>query len=298
MPPGRTSTPAWVERLQAIALPVFGSRRVAIARAVIDRFNRAGGGLLAAGVAYNTLFAIIPMALLGTAVLGFFVSDPATLENVRRALTDWAPPLSGIVDEILDGLAAGSTSLSIIGFVGSIWGATRLFASLETGIGAMYQEVPQRGIIASTARRVASVLVIAGVLVVAFLVTSVASFVSELGVADDGPVHVGFVGLLFALPAVFSSLAIGFVYELVPPVRPKRSEVVLPALTVGVGLVVLARVFAVLAPRVLGANFVYGTIGAIFVALAWLGLAYTLILLGAAWVRERSLGREGAAAVA
>lgn len=269
-----------------------------MARAVIDRFNAAGGGLLAAGIAYNTLFAIIPMALFGSAILGFFVTNPATLDNVRDALTDWAPPLSSFVDELLFGLATASPSLSIIGLVGSIWGATRLFASLETGIGAMYAGTPRRGIVASTICRVASVVVIAGVIVAAFLATSVASFVSELGVVGDVGLDAVFLGLLLVLPAALSSLALVFVYVLVPPIRPTRSAVILPAVAVGIGLVLLTRAFAVLAPRALGANFVYGTLGAMFVALAWLGLTYTLILIGAAWVRERMLAAEKTAAVA
>jgi membrane protein len=298
MPPGPTSPPAWVERLQALALRIFDSRRVIRARRVIDRYNLAGGGLLAAGIAYNTLFAIIPMALFGGAILGFFVKDPASLENVKHALTDWAPPLAGVVDEILGSLATASPSLSIIGLVGMIWGATRLFASLEMGIEAMFSEAPRRGIVARTLRRVASVLIVAGIIAAAFLATSVASFVSELMVGDTGGIGSVFLALLLALPAVVTTLALIVVYERVPPVRPSRAQVLRPAIVIGVGLVLLTRIFAVVAPRALGANFVYGTLGAIFVSLAWLGLAYSMILIGAAWARERMLATEETAAVA
>lgn len=298
MPPGRTSPPAWVERLQAVALPVFGSRRVTRVRAVIDRYNAAGGGLLAAGIAYNTLFAIIPVALFGGAILGFFVNEPTTLAAVRDALTDWAPPLSGVVDEILGGLSAASPSLSVIGLVGMVWGATRLYASLEMGIEAMFSDAPRRGIVVRTLRRVASVVIIGGIIVAAFLMTSVASFVSELLGPEGETIRAVFLALLLVLPAVLTSIALMVVYELVPPVRPKRSAVLRPAITIGIGLVLLTRLFAVIAPRALGASFVYGTLGAIFVALAWLGLTYSMILIGAAWVRERMLGSEDTAAVA
>ncbi len=268
------------------------------ARAVITRFDMAGGGLLAAGIAYNTLFAIIPMALFGTALLGFFVTDPTTLENVRHALTNWAPPLSGIVDEVLAGLAKGSTSLSVVGLVGSIWGTTRLFASLETGIEAMYSGAPRRGFVSRTLRRVLSVAFVAAVIVLALLATSIASFVSELGIAKGGEIETVLLALLVVLPVVLSSAAVAVVYVFVPPVRPEASAVLIPAVTIGIGLVLLTRAFAILAPRVLGANFVYGTLGAIFVALTWLGLAYTVILIGAAWVRERTIALEEPAAVA
>jgi membrane protein len=287
-----------VERLQKLALPIFGSGRVVRARAVIDRYNAHGGGLLAAGIAYNTLFAILPMALFGGAVLGFFVTDPTGLANVTSALVEWAPPLASVVDEILRGLATASPSLSIIGLVGMAWGATRLFASLEMGIGAMFAEAPQRGIVSRTLRRVASVLVVAGIVVAVFLSTSVASFVSELGLIGGDAAGLGVIVLLLGLPMVVASLALAIVYRVLPPVRPGVSAFLMPAVTIGVALVILTRLFAVITPRALGANFVYGTLGAIFVALFWLGLAYSMILIGAAWVRERMLAVEAAAPVA
>jgi uncharacterized BrkB/YihY/UPF0761 family membrane protein len=61
-----------------------------------------------------------------------------------------------------------------------------------------------------------------------------------------------------------------------------------PAVVGAVALVVITRIFVFVAPRVFGANVVYGTLGAILVGLTWLDLVFSLVLLGAAWVRERS----------
>ena len=52
--------------------------------------------------------------------------------------------------------------------------------------------------------------------------------------------------------------------------------------------------FVFVAPRVFGTNLVYGTLGAILVGLAWLDLVFTVVLLGAAWVRERATSGEAA----
>ncbi len=298
MPARPTSPPAWVERLQAIALPLFGSGRVVRARAVIDRYNAADGGLLAAGIAYNTLFALVPMALFAGGLVGFFVNDPETIGNIKAVLVDWAPPLSGVVDEMLDGIATASPSLSVIGLVGMVWGATRLFASLETGIEAMFSEVPRRGLVERTVRRVASIAVVAGVVALAFVATSLASLVAELAPNEVSAAAVVLNLALFALPILLSSLAVGIVYRFLAPVRPGGAAIARPALAVGFGLVLVTRLLAVIAPRVLGANFVYGTLGAIFVALGWLGLAFTLILIGASWTRERMLGSETTAPIA
>jgi YihY family inner membrane protein len=298
VPARPTSPPAWVERLQAIALPVFGSGRVVRARAVIDRYNAADGGLLAAGIAYNTLFALVPMALFAGGLVGFFVNDPETIGNIKAVLVDWAPPLSSVVDEMLDGIATASPSLSLIGLVGMVWGATRLFASLETGIEAMFSEVPRRGLVARTVRRVASIAVVAGVVALAFVATSLASLVAELAPNEVSAAAVVLNLALFALPILLSSLAVGIIYRFLAPVRPSGAAIARPAFAVGLGLVLVTRLLAVIAPRVLGANFVYGTLGAIFVALGWLGLAFTLILIGASWTRERMLGSETTAPIA
>lgn len=297
MPPGRTGPPAWVERLQAIALPIFGSARVVRTRAVIDRYNAGGGGLLAAGIAYNTLFALVPMALFGGGLLGYIVKDPESLAAVTSLLTGWAPPLSSVIDEVLGGLAVASPQLSIIGLVGMVWGATRLYASLEMGIEAMFTGVPRRGIVSRTIRRVGSVLVIAAIVVAAFAASSLASFVAELTLGG-GAVAFALGIALLVLPIAIASVAVAVVYRLVPPTTPKPRAFVAPAVAVGSGLVLLTRLFAILAPRLLGANFVYGTLGAIFVALAWLGLTFSMILLGAAWVRERMVDEEVTATVA
>ena len=297
MPPDPTP-PAWVERLQTIARPIVGDRRVVMVRAVFDRFNAAGGGLIAAGIAYNTLFALVPMLLFGGGVLGFLVTDLESQANVKDALVGWIPQLSGVVDEMLRGLSEASPSVSVIALIGVVWGATRLFASLEEGMAAIFAGAPQRSLVIRTVRRFASIAVIGGVVAGAFVATSVASFTAELvpGALDAAAVVLNLA--LLALPVVLTTLAVLVVYRFVPPVAPGVGSLLVPAVVVAVVLVGLTRLLAVVAPRVLGANFVYGTLGAIFVALGWLGLAYTVLLLGAAWVRERMLADEGPAPIA
>ena len=60
-----------------------------------------------------------------------------------------------------------------------------------------------------------------------------------------------------------------------------------PAITVGLVLTVLTRVFVFIAPRLVGAAATIGALATAFAALAWLSLSFQAILLGAAWVRQR-----------
>jgi len=184
------------------------------------------------------------------------------------------------------------------GPVVSVVSSARLFASLEMGIEAMFADVPRRGLVSRTIRRIVSIAVIAGVIGVAIVATSIASVVSEIIVAGGDVTAYVVSVVVLALPVVFTAIALASIYRLLPPIRPDLDTYRRPTFVIALALVVITRLFAVFAPRILGANFVYGTLGAMFVALAWLGLAYSLVLLGAAWVRERMLDEEGPAAVA
>jgi membrane protein len=278
-------------RLVSIATIIFGLPRIVRARLVLERFNAVDGGLLAAGVAYNAVLALIPLGLVASGLAGFFLRDPGSQADVIAAVVAFAPPLAGVIDEIVGGLSEASASLSIIGLVLAAWGTSRLFAALESGVAQMFAGTPRRSLVRRTAWRLGSILVMAAILLAALIggpalaiVGDVATLTGSLGQAVGT--------LIVLLPIALSGVAIAAVYRFIPPARPTWRSIGLPAGAVALALVGLTRLFVFLTPRLFGANFVYGTLGAIFVGLAWLNLVFTVILLGAAWVRERSLTEE------
>ena len=87
--PGRLS--AW-----ALALPP-----VRWLQPIMDDYTEAGGGLLASGLAFNSLFAILPAILLLVSILGLLLQDPAALDEVIRALSNQFPPLAAFFEMAL-----------------------------------------------------------------------------------------------------------------------------------------------------------------------------------------------------
>jgi membrane protein len=254
------------------------------------------GGLLAAGVAYNAVLALIPLGLLATGFAGVLLSDPASRADLVRSIAAFLPPLAGVVDEIVAGLARASPSVSLVGLVLAAWGTSRLFASLEAAIALMDSATPRRSLIRRTARRVGSILVLA-VAVLATLVTT-PTLAIAVEMSDAGSTVRPILDVLLALaPPVIAGVALATVYRYVPPVRPTWRAISTPAIVGAITLVVMTRVFVFVAPRVFGANLVYGTLGAILIGLTWLDLAFTVVLLGAAWVRERSVAAAEATVV-
>ena len=269
--------------------------RITTARRVLDRFNAADGALLAAGVAYNTVLALIPIGLVASGVAGLVFSDAQSRADLVRSIAAFLPPLAGVVDEIVGGLAKASPSLSLVGLVLAAWGTSRLFASLESAIAQMDAGAQRRSLVRRTARRIGSIAVLAGIVLAAIVVTPALALALEMNGA--GPARPLLDALLALLPPILGAVALAAVYKLVPLTRATWRAIAAPTLVGAVMLVVLTRVFVFVAPRVFGANLVYGTLGAILVSLTWLDLVFTIVLLGAAWVRERATsGLEAAVA--
>jgi membrane protein len=288
--------PAWLRRFEPIARQLLGDRRVVRVRAVLDRYGHSGGGLLAAGIAFNTLFALIPLAIFASGVIGLLVRDPSSQESIAEFLAGLAPPLAAFLDETVGNLAAASASLTIIGLVGAAWGATRLYASIELGVQAMFSDVKARDIVAKTLRRAAFILVVAAIVAAAIVASTLSAVLGEATSSATGVIAVLQSVVLFVIPYAVAVLAIGAIYRFVPPIRPPLMSVAPPAIAAGIAIVVLTQVFALVAPRLIGANAVYGTLGTVFVALGWLNLIASILLVGAAWVRVRMLSDDEVAA--
>jgi membrane protein len=280
-------------RLVEASAPVIGRPSVIRARRVLERVGAVDGGLLAAGIAYNAAFALLPLALLIAAIAGFIVTDPDSQRRFVDAVVSFAPPLAGVVDEIVRGMANASTSVSVIGLVLAIWGTSRLFASLESGVAQVFAGAPRRSFLSRTLRRIGSVIVLAALVAAALIVVPGLSVAGDV-VRASGPLEGTLltVGLLVAALAI-AALALAALYRFVPPVAARWSAVGRPAIIVSVALLVITRAFTLLAPRLFGANAVYGTLGTIFLGLAWLNLVFSAILLGAAWVAERMADETG-----
>ena len=68
---------------------------------------------------------------------------------------------------------------------------------------------------------------------------------------------------------------------------PAISSIWLPAVFVGIIIVLLSQLFLRLAPLLVGAAALAGSLATAFIALAWLSFTFQALLYGASWVRVR-----------
>ena len=261
---------------------------VVVVRRVLDRYSAAGGGLLAGGLAYAALFAIVPAVLLLAGVVGLFVADPAERARFVSVLVGVVPPLHDLIQVVLDEAARDAAPVSIIGAVVLLWGTSRFAVAFQDAIARVMGGNIERGLLARNLGALGAVALLIAAIIASTLLSGVLAFLETgvaAGVVDvlSGPISLA----LGLLPVVATVAAMILVYRVVPTPAPPWRAVIVPGIAAGLALTVVARVFAFLAPRLIGAAALVGTLVTAFAALAWLALSFQAILLCAAWVRER-----------
>jgi len=258
---------------------------------ILDAYDAAGGGLLASGLAFNSLFAILPSILLIIAIVGVLLRDPERLAAIATSLTVSFPPLAGFLNEALAGFAGGAATFSVVGVVALIWGASRFYQSLDDAMARIFESERRRDPLQRGVLGVLSVLlmaaVVGGVIAISHVATTLgADRVS--GVALGVELLSSQIGVFIVSTALFSA-GVGFIYRIVPTNRPSWRMIGRPAIVVGVFGAILTALFTAITPQLLGSLQVYGAFVAVFGAMIWLSFVSQALLVGAAWVHRRAI---------
>lgn len=280
---------ALAERLVEI---VGGIPAVRTLVAVLETYDHAGGGLMAAGLAYSALFALVPGALLVAGAIGIFITDPAVQETVVELVARAVPPLEEIVRTALASVAAGAVPTSIVALVGLLWGSSRFYAALDYAFSRVFRGEPRRNEIVRTARGVLVTFLFVALPLAALLLGSVASWFLDLA-PEDAAVR-GLVRTLLQAGTPIGSfvlfvVVVSLVYRFVPPQRPPVRAFLRPAILVGLALALFTQLFTFIAPRLVGYAALFGAFVAVFAILAWLSISFNVLILGASWTRVRAV---------
>jgi membrane protein len=274
--------------LRALANRVLGWSPVRTTRRVLDAYGAAGGGLLAGGLTYSALFALLPSLLLLTGILGFVVDDPERRVAIVRGIGQALPPLQGLVASSLDEITDNATGLGTVGLIGLAWGASHFYGSLDDAFARIFQDDRRRGFLVRTLRGLLSVVLLVTVFIAALVLTGLASYLAAETASRFGDGTQTF--WQFASPvlaAIVFIAATAAVYRLVPARPSPWRAIGPPAVVAGIALTLLTQLFSYIAPRLIGIGSVYVAFVAIFAAMVWLSMGFQILLLGAAWAKDR-----------
>jgi membrane protein len=284
---------------RAILARILQHPQVIAVRGPLDLYGRSAGGLLARGLAFSALFALLPTLLLVLGLVGWTAGDAASRERISSTLVSTFPPLADLIRDSVQAVSDGAALASIVGIVGVIWTVSQFYGALDQAIAHIYADVPERSAILRTARGFAMVVLLAAAVVGLIVLGSLALTLDALSAAQDPPMRV-LIALLNSplVLVVVASLVVLLIYRTVPPHTPRWHSAVIPAAAVGAAMVVLSQAFVIVVPWLVGAQALAGSLASAFVTLAWLSLSFQALLLGAAWVRVRDVPPAGAAPTA
>jgi YihY family inner membrane protein len=257
----------------------------------MDIYGHAAGGLLANGLAFSSLFAAIPTTLVVLGLAGWIAGDTAIRDKVSDALIEAFPPLEDLIEGALDAMTQGAVAASIIGVIGLIWTVSQLYGALDIAFARIFADSPERDIVRRTARGFAVVGILA-VIILGFIVLATIATALDNATDADIPFATSLATIAGSVPflCLFAVVATLIVYRALPPKVPRLRAALLPAVVVGIAIVILTQVFTFLVPRLVGVAALAGSLASAFVALAWLSFSFQALLYGAAWVRVREEG--------
>lgn len=237
--------------------------------------------------------------LLLAGVVGLLFADPVERAKAVAVVVGVLPPLRDLIEAVLAEAARAAAPVSIVSAVILVWGTSRFVVAFEDAIARVMGGDRRRGFFISNLAALGAVVLMIVAIVLSTLLSGVLAFLNA-GV-ESGALRV--IGdavaiALGVLPIAAIVAATILVYRIVPLAAPPWRAVLVPGLAAGLALTVLARAFVFIAPRLIGAAAFIGTLATVFAALAWLGLSFQALLLGAAWVRDRAVQQtpEGARA--
>ncbi len=274
-----------MDRLGVVKRRVLRDRRVAEIQAVITAVGEASGGLLAAGLAFNALFAIVPALLFMVGLLGFIIGDAARAQAIVESLVERVPAVAPFAEAVLGQLVAGRGAFSIVGIIGVAWGASGFYGSLDETMRRLFPGGAPRSIVAQRIRGVVAVFGLVGAALAAVTATSVVSLLDAVLVLPEGIESVRLLSTILML-GVFT-LVVLFTYLVVPTSAPSFRAALMPALLAGLGIGLLTALFSSLAPFLVGQLSGLGLLATVFGALVWLRLVFQMLIFGAGWARIR-----------
>jgi membrane protein len=249
-------------------------------------------GVLAAALAYYTVFSLAPALIIVIAVLTFFGRGDAQVAIMERIRGVAGPDAAQLVRTMIENrqAAGGNVLATVVGLGLVLVGATGVVAQLKNALNLIWSVKldPERSGLRHTLRvRVKSLLLIlgAGLLLLAALAVSAILRSGAAVVRERVPQF----GLLLAaldplILIVVSGLAFALVFKYLPNVRIPWRTVVVGGLVTAVVFVIGNWLLSLYLSRgaVAGA---YGAAGALVAILLWVYVSSQILLLGAEFTK-------------
>ena len=265
-----------------------GKAGVAVA---IDLLRLAGGAFmrhrarrLGAGLAYYSLFALVPTLFLALAIVATVFGEEATEGRLVDRLDDVVgPETAAQIEEAVGGVWENSNTsgFAIVTAVVVVYSASILFVAWRDTLEAIWELPYRTGLKTSIRRRIYGALgpIAAGILLATFVLIEVLTALAADVVTS--PVLDAIIQAMQTIsPTVVSILALAVVYRVSTRLRPRWYDIWPGTLSAALALGVLAWGYG-LYVRLFGTSSAAGVAGTLVLGLAFIYYSAQILLFGA-----------------
>ena len=248
---------------------------------------------LAGGIAFNLLLAAVPFVLLFAAALAYLLNQSADAssaeinEIVLRFLPANPSGEESTLGRILVDIVHSRQAIGIYSVIGFVWFSTRLFGSLRSVLGLIFDIDSDRGIIAGKIfdiqiTVVSSLLLVAYTALNAYLALATTKglvFLGEIGVRKDmmGTLeyNIGQVVAFFFIALMFFAL-----YKFLPNRRIRWQMAMFGSFFTSLLLEIAKRGFGAYVRSFNPGSLYSGTLAALIIVVVWTYYAAIIFILG------------------
>ncbi|MFW5688048.1 MAG: YihY/virulence factor BrkB family protein [Spirochaetota bacterium] len=251
---------------------------LASAARVARRFSRDACAGRAAGLAFSTVFALVPLTAVVVALLTTLdVFEPVVEESQRALLEELVPAASDQVFESLAQFSENTRALGLFGFGLFVITAVALLRGIHTSLNAIWHFRSESGFW----RRFSTYTTVL-VLGTALLAAAVVAGPTVRSMVNDSGAVPGWFGTLSQtlLPPLLLFGTLFLMITLVPSGRVSSASAAVGAIVGVLGWEVAKRVFVFWAGSVMRLSLIYGSLAAVPIFLIWIYITWMIVLAG------------------
>ena len=240
--------------------------------------------IVAAGVAFYAVLALIPMLLLSISLYGMFTSLEEAERQVEALLDVFPNSTTDVLESQIVAIADAPTARLSLGFAASIlaltWTVSSATRALVRAVKIAYDQETEKSILEN--RFVAIALTIAVIIALIIALALIAAVPVLLQNLEAGHPLITFGNFRWLLIGIGTALSIGLLYRFAPPRRPDGWKSVVPGVVFAtVSWTLVSIGFSIYVSSFGSYNETYGALGAAVVLLLWFWLTALVVIVGA-----------------
>jgi membrane protein len=259
-----------------------GVSRFRLLWAALNKFDDDHGFFLSAGITFNFLICLIPLALLPLALLGTYLySDREVLDHVRRYWENVIPSLDPAIMKSMLTIMRDRKIVGIFGIAGLIWTSTWVFSSLRTALNIVFRVEKGRGMVRGKAVDLLMIFLAGFSLLMSMALTSAITIIQ--GYPLQSFINIGPIihwALKYLLPFFFTYWMFVLVYKIVPNKKVSFKPAARAACFTSILWEVAKHLFGWYVLHLGRFSIVYGSLSAVAIFFLWIYYSSAMLILG------------------